>query len=271
MLPFKGHHPLRVFIPRKPHPNGFLIYLVCVRLDDGRTIGIEFRFDSDSSGTVDRRTPTEILASVSRTLREDFNLGDTPLVAHNDAAFGGPTGADICACNRISAIHSTARPTVHTLLKALSADLPRGCYYAFVEPRGEHELIYIVRKGYDAFEASQKVDGVNEIVVSHQERILVNTSAVLKAQHAVSATPQLTDAELRPFLALPRAVLFPLAQLTAQRLGLERDNPEYPQDNWTASRLCAYLGNRDHATVENILGAPALKSEIGRASCRERV
>ena len=92
MLPFKGHHPLRVFIPRKPHPNGFLIYLVCVRLDDGRTVGIEFRFDSDSSGTVDRCPPTEILASVSRTPREDFNLGGTPLVAYNDAAFGGPLG-----------------------------------------------------------------------------------------------------------------------------------------------------------------------------------
>jgi hypothetical protein len=79
VFPWNGRHPLKIFIPRKPHPNGFLVYLVCCKLEEGKPLIMDIVFDWSVSPLVERRTPTEVLRTTAARLRADFDYASTEL------------------------------------------------------------------------------------------------------------------------------------------------------------------------------------------------
>ena len=234
VFPWHGKQPLKVWIPRKPHPNGFLVYLVCCRMPNGKSLVVDIVFDWNPSKLADRRTPTEVLAETARRLRSELHYADHRRVLHNDAAFGGALGADHCAAVGVEAVNSTLWSSVHRLLQLLAPRLKRNQYFIFSEPRGGHSLTYIVRKVCDHFEKIQKVDGKNKLVKVKEERILVNTSTHALAPEQRTnplAADQLSDTDLRPLLTLPRTTLVGLARVIVQKSGMALDSDEAPSAN----------------------------------------
>jgi hypothetical protein len=131
VFPWYGRDPLKIYIPRKPHPNGFLVYLVCCKLNNGKPLVLDIVFDWSASPLVERRTPTEVLRTTVSRLRANFQYQDHRIILHNDAAFGGATGADLCAASGVEAICSTSTPGVHRLLTLLSPRLQPNCFFFF--------------------------------------------------------------------------------------------------------------------------------------------
>jgi len=83
VFPWHGRHPLKIWIPRNPHPNGFLVYLVCCRMPNGKALVLDIVFDLNPSKLNERRTPTEVLAEVVRQLLSGHNYGPHRIVLHN--------------------------------------------------------------------------------------------------------------------------------------------------------------------------------------------
>lgn len=238
-------------------------------MPNGKALVVDIVFDWNPSKLADRRTPTEVLAETARRLRSELHYADHRIVLHNDAAFGGALGADLCAAVGVEAVNSTSRSSVHRLLQLLAPRLKRNQYFIFSEPRGAHSLTYIVRKVCDHFEKIQKVDGKNKLVKVKEERILVNTSthALAPEQRANPlAADQLSDTDLRPLLTLPRTTLVGLARVIVQKSGMTLDSDEAPSANWAAPRLVAWISGRPLDYVEALSPSPALKKSARRKS-----
>jgi hypothetical protein len=235
---------------------------VCCKLEEGKPLIMDIVFDWSVSPLVERRTPTEVLRTTAARLRADFDYGEHRIVLHNDAAFGGAQGADLCATLGVEAICSTANPQVHRLLSLLGPRLQANQYFYFSEPRGAYRLQYIVRKIKCKPNPADTVSGVNTVVQGKQLRLLVNTSTSDIGLDILANLPlpqQLSDEDARPLLSLPRHSLVGLARIISARSQAGRLPAGPPAENWTATRLVALIAGRPLAEIEKIFPRPALK------------
>ncbi len=49
IFPGHGKDKQKIYIPRKPHPNGFVVYLVCVLTPAGKPVVLDLALDWNPS------------------------------------------------------------------------------------------------------------------------------------------------------------------------------------------------------------------------------